>query len=72
MKKLTTKQTMTQIMGDPKYQGKYVVIVDREVYSTRSGQKHTEILEKLIEKYPKKTPLVTYVPKEGTLILVSL
>lgn len=63
---------MTQIMADPKYQGKYVVIVDKEVFSTKSGQKHTEILEKLIKKYPEKTPLITYIPKEGTLILVSL
>lgn len=55
---------------DPKYRGKYVIIIGKEIFSTRSGRTQNELLEKLIKKYPKEKPLVTYIPKEDTLILL--
>ena len=70
MKRKSDEKIMFQIMATPKYKGKYVVTVKDEVYSTKSSQKRGQILEKLIKKYPKETPLVTYVPKEDTLILI--
>lgn len=70
MKRKSDEKMMFQIMSNPKNRGKYVVTVKDEVYSTKSSQKRGEILEKLINKYPKETPLITYVPKEETLILI--
>lgn len=58
------------IYQDPKYSGKYVIVVNREIYTAKSGKSHTNLLEKVIKKYPDKKPLVMYVPKEDTLILI--
>ena len=58
------------IYQNPKYQGKYVVAIGRKVYSVKSGKAHSILLEKIIKKYPNQTPIVTYIPKEDTLILI--
>lgn len=71
MRKIVRKDiNIAAIYKNPKYQGKYVVAVGRKVYSAKSGKAHSELLEKLIKRYPNQTPLVTYIPKEDTLILI--
>lgn len=70
MKIKADEKTILQIMNDPKYRGKYVVTVKDEIYITKSGQKRLKLLEDLIKKYPKETPLITYVPKDDMLILI--
>lgn len=58
------------IYHNPKYRGRYVIVVGKEVYSTKSGRAHARLLERLMSEYPDEKPLVTYIPKEDTLILI--
>ncbi|MDI6640626.1 MAG: DUF5678 domain-containing protein [Methanocellales archaeon] len=47
--------------------GKHVAIVDEEIVSVANSA--IEVYEKAKKKYPKKIPLLTYVPKGETLVL---
>ena len=64
------EKTMFQIMADPQYRGKHIVVVKDQVYATKTGPQAGKVLEKVIKKYPKETPLVAYVPKDDSLILL--
>ena len=61
-----------KIYSNPKYKGKHVVIVGGKIFSTRTGSAASKMLEKLLKKYPAKTPTLTYIPKAETLILIFL
>jgi len=51
------------------YKGKIVAVVGKEVFSAKSGKKAESLIKRLEKKY-KKPPLVTYIPKSDTLILL--
>ena len=70
MKRKSDDQLMFQIMADPKYRGKHIVGVKDQVYATKTGPQASKVLEKVINKYPKETPLVAYVSKDDSLILL--
>lgn len=54
-----------------KYEGKQVVICGGEAYILPTDDsKSKELLNKLIAKYPKIKPTITFVPKHGTYILI--
>lgn len=54
-----------------KYQGRQVVVCKGHVYILPSNDKKSqEFLNKLIAKYPKTTPTITFVPKHGSYILI--
>ena len=54
-----------------KYEGKQVVIIGGEIYILPKDDKNSkEILNNLIAKHPKITPIITFVPKHGTYILI--
>jgi len=73
MKKRNKKDIdIATIYQNPKYWGKYVVVIGQKVFSVKSGKAHNALLEKLVKKYPNQTPLVTYIPKEDTLILILI
>lgn len=63
------KITMVNIMSDPKYKGKHIVVIDDKIFTATSGKEANKILDKLEKRYPKETPAITYIPKEDTLIL---
>lgn len=63
---------MRQIMENPRYKGKHVVIAGGKVFTARTGEGASKILKKAREKYPQQIPQVTYIPKADTLILESL
>lgn len=69
MRKDSSKQTMIQIMGDPKYRGKHIILIKDEIFTAKTGESANKLLDKLEKKYPKETPAITYVPKADTLIL---
>lgn len=52
-----------------KYRGRHVLVVGRKVYTAKTGSQALKILEKLEKKDPTCSPLITYIPKAGTLIL---
>lgn len=62
-------QTMINIMSDPKYKGKHVVVIKGKVFTAKTGSQANKLLDKLEKQYPKETPVITYIPKEDTLIL---
>ncbi len=54
-----------------KYQGKEVVILGGRVYSLpEDDKKAQEFFYKLIKKFPKLTPTLTFIPKPGTIYVV--
>jgi hypothetical protein len=73
MKKNVSSQNLfVKIYRSPKYKGKHVIIMGDKVYATRTGKAKSLLLDKLLKKYPDKTPTITYIPKVDTLILVNL
>lgn len=72
----TTKKTapfnlMTRAYRNPKFSGKHIVVIGGKIYATKTGRASSELLEKLLKKYPKETPLITYIPMEDSLILIA-
>jgi hypothetical protein len=63
-----TKNLISKVYRNPKYKGKHIIIIGGKIYFTKSGRAGSELLEKLLKKYPKETPIITYIPKEESLI----
>lgn len=51
-----------------KHRGNIVMVVDNQIYSTKRAQRVNSMIREIENKFHRR-PLVTYVPKEGTLIL---
>lgn len=70
-KKYTTisKQNSLKALSSSKYRGKHLVIVKNKIFAAKTGQEASKIFREVIRKYPKEKPTITYVPKEGSLIL---
>lgn len=51
-----------------KYSGKHIAIIDNKVVA--SGESAKEVWLKAKRKYPKKRPVLTYVPEKDTLVLI--
>lgn len=60
---------MIQIMSNPKYRGKHIVVVAGEVFAAKTSREANKILDKLEKKYPSEIPAITYVPEADTLVL---
>lgn len=69
MKKRKKSSFISRIYSNPKYKGKHIVAIAGKVYTATTGEEANKILEKVIKKYPKETPTITYIPKEEILIL---
>lgn len=69
-RKKTTDQLLSQAFKNPRYSGKHVIIIGGKVHATKTGAAASELLEELLEKYPKEVPNITYIPGEETLILL--
>lgn len=67
--KKSPQQTMIQIMSDPKYKGKHVIVIKNQIFTAKTGETANKILDKLEKKFPKEIPAITYIPKADTLIL---
>lgn len=60
---------MTDILKNPKYRGKHVILAAGKVYTANTGEGAAEILKQIRKKYPNVTPEVSYLPKAHSLIL---
>jgi len=69
MKKQTAKITMINIMNNPTYKGKHVIVIAGKVFTAKTGKAADKLLDKLEKKYPRETPAITYIPKADALIL---
>ena len=67
--KRTIKNLISKVYKNPKYKGRHIIIIGGKIYATKTGRAKTEILEKLLKKYPKEIPTITYIPTEDSLIL---
>jgi len=72
MKKKNQKNLIVQVYKEPKYRGKHVIIIANKIFTTKTGKAKSELLDKLLKKYPKETPTITYIPKVDSLILLLL
>ena len=61
--------TMHDIFENPRYRGKHVILAAGKVYTAKTGEGASKILEDIRRKQPDVTPEVAYLPKSGTLIL---
>ena len=60
---------MREILDNPRFRGKHVVLVAGKVFTAKTGERASRILAEVREKYPKETPAITYIPKADALIL---
>lgn len=63
------QKTMQRVLSNPKYKGKHVVVVDNKIFTAKTGDGASKILDRVRQDYPQKTPAVTYIPDADTLIL---
>jgi hypothetical protein len=70
--KTTTKNLLIKIYQNPKYKGKHIITIGEKIYATKTGKAKSALLDKLLKKYPKQTPTITYIPKVDSLILIKL
>lgn len=60
---------MINIMSNPRYKGKHIVVIKGKVFTAKTGKEANSLIDKLEKMYPHETPAFTYIPKEDTLIL---
>lgn len=63
------QEQKTLLANWSRYKGKIVAVVGKEIFSAQSGERAKALIKKLEKKY-QKPPLVTYIPKADTLILI--
>jgi len=63
------KTSMLDVFKNPRYRGKHVIVAAGRVFSAKTGEKASQILSKIRQKYPQETPEITYIPKANALIL---
>ena len=51
-----------------KYRGNIVLVVGEKIFATKRAQKVNQLIGKIENKYHRR-PLITFIPKEGTLVL---
>lgn len=71
VKTTANKNLIFQVYQNPHYRGKHIVILGGKVYATKTGKAKTQLLNKLLKKYPDYTPTITYIPKVDSLILLA-
>jgi hypothetical protein len=54
-----------------KYRGHHVLVVRDQVFAAKTGEKAEKLYRQLQKQHPKVAPLITYIPKKGSLILWS-
>ena len=69
MKKASAKVSMVNIMSNPKYKGRHVIVIAGKIFTAKTGNQASIILDRLEKKYPKEIPAITYIPKADALIL---
>ena len=70
-KKNNFKILSKKIYSDPQYKGKHIIIIGGKIFAAKTGSASSKMLEELVKKYPRSTPMLTYIPKADTLILLK-
>ncbi len=64
-----SRVSMSQIITNPQYRGKHVVMIGEKIFTAKTGKKAGQILGKVHKEFPHQSPKITYVPDADTLIL---
>lgn len=72
MKKKTTDQLLSEAFKNPKYSGRHIIIIGGKIHAKKTGSAKSQLLEKLIKKYPQETPLIAYIPKGDTWVSYNM
>ena len=67
-----SKNLIHKVYKDKRYKGKHIIIIGGRIYATKTGRASSELLDKLLKKYPEETPIMSYIPKADSLILFLL
>lgn len=64
-------QILLKAYKDPKFKGKEVVTISQELHvlNTKDRGARAKLLISLAKKYPRSVPIITFIPKDDTLIL---
>jgi hypothetical protein len=62
-------QSIQEIFQNPRYQGKHIIVAGDKIYTAKTGEGASKIIQKVREKHPEITPQVAYLPKSGSFIL---
>lgn len=64
-------QILLKAYKDPKFRGKEVVTISKELHilNTKNKSARTKLLTSLVNKYPRNVPIIAFIPKDDTLIL---
>ena len=60
---------MPEIMSNPRYRGKHLILAAGKLYTAKTGEGAAEILKKLERTHPDVIPEVAYTPKARFLIV---
>lgn len=60
---------MQQVLNDPWYKGKHVIVVAEKIFTANTGEGAREILARIRHEQPNAIPAITYIPDADTLIL---
>lgn len=60
---------MYDIFKNPRYRGKHVVLAAGRIFTAKTGEGTSTILDMIRQKYPNVVPQVAYLPKARSLIL---
>lgn len=61
------KISMPDILENPAYKGKHIILVAGKIFTARTGTEAIKILEKARKEHPKAIPQVAYSPKGSSL-----
>lgn len=64
-----TAHLVAKVYANPRYRGKWVIVVHGRVFPQPRGRAGFRLLSSLVKRYPAETPTLVYVPKAETLIL---
>lgn len=63
-----SKDQKTLLKNWEKHRGSIVMVVGDKIFSTKQAKRVGKMVESIEQKFNRR-PLITYIPKEGTLIL---
>lgn len=61
--------TMYDVFKNPRYRGKHIILAAGKVYTAKTGEGASKILEDIRKKHPDVTPEIAYLPKAKILTL---
>jgi hypothetical protein len=62
-----TNVKMEDVLSNPRYRGKHLILAAGTLYTAKTGEGASEILRKLEKSKPDVTPEIAFLPKSRSL-----